>query len=279
MAVYTSEELRAVQLIELEALKEVVRVCDKLSIECFLVGGSCLGAMRHGGFIPWDDDIDVGMRREDYDRFLKEAPSILNNRFFLQTPYTDKNSAYSYAKVRVNGTMFVEYCNRKNKMHQGIYCDVFPFDNVPDDDTKNKKQFVRFTRLNYIFFYRQTPDVSCPPNSIRDHFKSIVRKVMHYSLVLFTNKERLYRSLLSTATEYNGKEQSSVACLHFPKWKGDEILLSDLYPLKSVQFEGITVKVPRNAEKYLTTHYGDWRTLPPESQQVGHKPYRVEISS
>ena len=277
MDLYTSEELRAVQLIELEALKEVIRICKELSIDCFLVGGTCLGAMRHGGFIPWDDDIDVGMRRDDYERFLKEAPALLSDRFFLQTPYTDKGSAYSYAKVRVNGTKFVEYCNRKNDMHQGIYCDLFPFDDVPDDEKKNIKQFRQFTSLNYLYYYRQTPDVSSPPKRVEEMIKSVVRKVFHWSLVLFTNKEKLLRHLLAIATEYNGKGQSAVACLHFPKRKGDTILLSDLYPLKSVQFEDVMAKIPQNADEYLKTHYGNWRTMPPESQRVGHRPYIVEF--
>ncbi len=89
--------------------------------------------MEHGGFIPWDDDVDIGMTRENYEKFLEIAPEKLKNDYFLQTRKTDKKAPYMYAKVRKNGTVFMEWNKRNLDMHHGIYIDIFPYDNVPDD--------------------------------------------------------------------------------------------------------------------------------------------------
>ena len=95
--------LRGLQLVELEILLEVDRVCRENGIEYFLDGGTAVGAVRHGGFIPWDDDVDIGMTRENYEKFLEIAPEKLKNDYFLQTRKTDKKAPYMYAKVMVPG--------------------------------------------------------------------------------------------------------------------------------------------------------------------------------
>lgn len=106
---YYGEELKKVQECELEILAEVIKVCNENSIEYFVIGGTALGAVRHSGFIPWDDDIDIGMTRDDYERFLKIAPSKLKSDLFLQYYVTEPNSPTYFAKVRKNNTQFVEY--------------------------------------------------------------------------------------------------------------------------------------------------------------------------
>ena len=122
--IYTSEELKQIQRLELECLHQMLDLCRKLEIEAFLIGGSALGAVRHGGFIPWDDDIDVGMTRVNYRRFLEQAPALLPSGYELQTPYNAKYNPYFYSKLRVDGTRFVEYSNHRNrKMHHGVYVD------------------------------------------------------------------------------------------------------------------------------------------------------------
>ena len=278
MSAYSPEELRKIQLIETEALKVIISICDRLHIEYFLIGGTCLGAIRHGGFIPWDDDIDIGMRREDYNRFLRDAPSLLSDKYFLQTPESDKESAYDYAKLRVNGTRFVEYCVRDVNMHNGIFCDIFPFDEVPDDEVENIRQFNQVKRLHRIFFYHQTPDVSCPPVTLKDRIKRYCRLAYHYLIKICINRKFLLKRITVVSTKYNGTGQSAIACLDFPSRKVEYIRLKDLYPLKQHQFETLFANVPMNTQVYLTTHYKDWKKLPPVEKRVGHRPYIVEIA-
>ena len=106
--VYSYQELVSIQETEKKALAVIMDVCATLQLKYFLIGGSALGAVRHQGFIPWDDDIDVGMLREDYQRFLQEAPALLPKGFTLQTPYNEKVNPYYYSKLRVDGTRFVQ---------------------------------------------------------------------------------------------------------------------------------------------------------------------------
>ena len=106
---YDKETLTKVHEIELELLNEFVRICDKHNLTYFLVGGTLLGAVRHSGFIPWDDDIDVGMPRVDYDKFINIAKNELKNDYLLDSVETDKNYFLPFAKILKRNTLFIEY--------------------------------------------------------------------------------------------------------------------------------------------------------------------------
>lgn len=275
--VYSSEELRKVQLMELDALLELDRICGKLSIDYFLAGGTCLGAMRHAGFIPWDDDVDVGMLRENYQRFLREAPEHLAERYVLQTPYNELRNPYGYTKMRINGTQFVEYSNRNVRMHHGVYIDIFPFDEVTDDEQENIRQFRAFRRLAKLMYYRQTPSYEHKPEGLGQYVKASVLKMIHWGLKLTVPYRPLLRKMDQTAGMYAGSGQSGYSCLYFPKRMKMAVTKKELYPLGQVRFEGVSLKIMHDPDAYLTRQYGDWRQLPPEEERVGHKPYLMDV--
>ena len=127
-----SKTLRQLQLVELKILLEIKRICELANINYFLIGGTLLGAVRHGGFIPWDDDIDIGMLRDDYNRFLDVFPQLSNKEYTLGTYNTDRGHVFSFGKIRLNGTQFREPRNEHILDNQGIYVDIFPYDNTPD---------------------------------------------------------------------------------------------------------------------------------------------------
>lgn len=273
---YTQEELKKIQSLELEALRTIISVCEKCNIEYFLIAGSVLGAIRHDGFIPWDDDIDIGMTRDNYRRFLKEAPALLPEKYYLQTPYNDKNNPYFYSKLRINGTKVVEYCNRKIDMHHGVYVDIFPLDEVPDDEQLNKAQHEKVQKLIRLFSLRQVPDISDKPITIPDKLKGIFRRLLYY-VARIIPYGYLIDKLEKEFTKYNGTEQKNFACLNYPKRETNYVLKTDLYPLTNHIFDGLMVKIPYNYDTYLKTHYKDYMKLPPEDQRFGHKPYYVEL--
>ena len=276
--IYTDEELHTIQQKELYILSKIVEICEAKSIEYFLVGGTCLGAIRHNGFIPWDDDIDIGMTRENYNKFLQAAPEVLPSEMILQTPsLKDKICPYFYTKVRLNGTKFVEYCNRNLPMPQGIYVDIFPFDEVPDDEKEAKKQWEHAQKLVKRFVYRQSPDISQKPTTLKLKFKSILRRTIHSLYRLFIPYNKLYGQLCETFECYNGTGQNTVACLNFSKFKADYLLKKDLKPLQTHNFEGKKYYVPNNCDTYLKTHYGDYMQLPPVEERFGHKPFLIEL--
>ena len=139
--IYTAEELHAIQKIEKEILQEFINACNKLNIEYIVYGGTLLGQVLYGDMIPWDDDIDVGLTRENYNRFLQEAPDILSKEYVIQSPYNEKKSPFSYTKLRKVGTKYIEKYNHKLNIEKGIYIDIYPVDNIPDSEELRKKQW------------------------------------------------------------------------------------------------------------------------------------------
>ncbi len=130
---YDDRDLRKLQLLELRILKEIDRVCRELGITYFLDSGSVLGALRHGGFIPWDDDIDLGMPRADYDRFVAEAPALLGEEYVVSTPETNPHQAALFGKVWLRGTRFATEETIEAGFDQGIFVDLLPYDALSSD--------------------------------------------------------------------------------------------------------------------------------------------------
>ena len=127
--VLSTEQLNELKKSELEIFKSFLTVCEKLNVKYYLVEGTLLGAVRHKGFIPWDDDIDVGMLREDYELFIEKATEFLPENLFLQTYITDTEYSHGFAKIRNSQTTFIESNVRDCKINHGIYIDIFPLDN------------------------------------------------------------------------------------------------------------------------------------------------------
>ena len=144
MAVIDQETLNRMHLLHLDILKEFIRICNKYELRYFLLGGSCLGTVRHQGFIPWDDDIDVGMPRPDYERFMEIAQNELPEYYFLQNSKTDPDYPLCFAKIRDSRTTFIERSVSHLNINHGIYFDIFPLDGL-----SNGSLF----ELRYKFYY------------------------------------------------------------------------------------------------------------------------------
>ena len=127
------EVLRKVRQTQLEIAREIRRVCQENDISCFLAHGTFLGAVRHGGFIPWDDDMDMGMLRSDYEKFCRIAPEKLKPEFCLQTWYTEPNYGLPFGKVMKRNTLYLENKKTRRLENNGIYVDIFPYDYAPED--------------------------------------------------------------------------------------------------------------------------------------------------
>ena len=127
---YDIERTKKIQSVLLDIMKELHKVLVDNGYVYWLSSGSALGAIRHNGFIPWDDDLDIGMPREDYNRFLKEANSILPSHLYIQHPGNEKKTHVMFAKVRMKNTLFEEEQNKNMDYPRGIYIDIFPFDSI-----------------------------------------------------------------------------------------------------------------------------------------------------
>ena len=262
--VLSEEETQSLRKIELELLQDFVSVCGQLNLRYFMVQGTLLGAVRHGGFIPWDDDIDVGMLREDYEVFLAHAQSLLPKEVFLQTHETDPEYMHCFAKLRRDGTIFMEQTQQGRNIHHGIYLDVFPFDYYPDNSIcamiyDLKKLLIRY-RIRTVY-YIPSDNTWTPVNLFRRLLKIIARLIYSTPEKAFDAQERLYASATKGKRRINnGSPWGKRECVP-SAW------LDSTVPLV---FEGHTLLGPKAYDKYLRHAYGEYMTLPPESERVPH---------
>lgn len=260
----TQEESRRLRETELEILLEIKRVCFELGIDFFIESGTLLGAVRHGGFIPWDDDIDIGMLRGDYERFLAEGQALLGEGYFLDCPATNPSSLVSFAKVRKRGTLLLESVSADQEGCQGIWVDILPWDYVDGDPALFARMQDRWLPRRKLSILRDVPSAAsyAPPA------KKILRKLAHWaSCVLPAQRCREAFEGVAVPPREDGKV--SVTCLHYFT-KLPNIRYSDAFPLITVGFEGHEMPAFRCWEDYLKQVYGDWRTPPPEEKRFGH---------
>lgn len=263
--------IKQVQAIELEILIEVDRICREYNIPYFLDSGTALGAVRHGGFIPWDDDIDIGMLRPDYERFVSIAQSQLGSEYFLQTYHTD-GAPIMFAKVHRLDTEFVEYRLRKLPIHKGIFIDIFPYDFLPEGD-QTWKHIKACADLYKKFQFRLIPDRTLRPDgSLSWYPKALMRRMTHWAH-RYISPQKIVEQMEQEFTKY--PESHLVTC---HSWGGTYLFdLSDIFPLSEIEFEGHSFSAAGNIHNFLTELYGDYMTLPPESERVGHRPYRLSV--
>jgi lipopolysaccharide cholinephosphotransferase len=147
--------IKKLHIIELAMLGEFIRICQKYSLRYYLIGGSALGAVRHSGFIPWDDDIDIGMPRVDYEKFLSVAQAELDADLFLQTHKTDPAYPFSFAKIRNSKTTFIQSDSSHLQMNHGVYIDIFPLDGYPSSKLSRRLTKIIINLCNAAIFRGQ----------------------------------------------------------------------------------------------------------------------------
>ena len=269
-------DLSKIKEVELDILKELKRICEKNDIDYFLDSGTALGAVRHKGFIPWDDDIDVGMKRADYDRFLEACKNDLKPEYFLQTRESDKNAPLNFAKLRKNKTTFLEWNKRNLDMHHGIYIDIFPYDKLPHEEDKKAEFLKKCTKLNTGFLLRTIPDRSDHPRkSLPWLLKAFAKRMIYYALRIMPVSS-YYEKMQEEFTRYNylPDEESEFFTPCFPKYV---YKYETLYPTKKLLFEDDYFNAPNDVDTYLKTLYSDYMTLPPENERLGHRPVKVSF--
>lgn len=257
------------QKCQFDIFKKTIEILDQNNLKYYLIGGSLLGAVRHKGFIPWDDDIDIGMPRDDYEKFAKIANEILPKELFYQDKKTDKEYPYNFAKIRKNGTLFVQKPVERFNMNQGVYIDVFPLDGSKDSLKKQASYAKKCIRINYISIAKALID--------SETTQSFQRKVIVFILNVlnkFIGQKNIDKMLYKTMTKYSfynskyignligvGKEREVFSKLDY---------FSNEKKYSLVEFEGLMVKGPINPDAVLKHNYGDYMKFPPEEKRVSH---------
>lgn len=259
-------KLTRVQEILLGYLLEIDRICKKYDIQYFLAGGTLLGAIRHHGFIPWDDDADVMMLREDYDRFLEVAPRELPDHIFLQLPTTEKGNYNPFTKLRIDNTMFAtQFTGKFMDMHNGIFFDILAHDKTGNRKWSQKLHLM-VTMLTRSVVFNKWGDTDIKSGGKHpwickfvDRAKYLVPMPLalwaqNHALQFFKNRPSSYL--------YDGMGRNLKRGAFPKKWLDEAIY---------VDFEGYQFPVPREYDKYLTYLYGDYmQMIPVSSRRTSH---------
>lgn len=258
--------LRALQLVELEGLMEIDRICRKYGIEYSLGGGTCLGRVRHGGFIPWDDDIDVDMTVENYDRFMEVAPGEIDeNRFFLRCKSTDPNHYRTAAKLEIKDTI-LEFGGWKNaKKKAGIFVDIFRVNYLPDDEKLRRKIAHRLYMIHGVENYRMLRGNTIALRENYNLFWWFVSEFMPIKWIMKWDEKLVDKYGRNKTGWLIGDSLASGDYAGYPSDGTDEY--------EDVVFEGKKVRDKKHADEFLATLYGDnyneW--LPPVKRISNHK--------
>lgn len=250
--------LRELQLFEFQMLKDVVKVCEENDIDYILACGSLLGAVRHGGFIPWDDDIDLYMTPKNYKRFLKIGQRELGDRYFVQNWKTEKNYPFLWTQIRANGTTSMPKKYSRVNMHWGICIDIFPVVGYYESGFRKKIQNMTFG-LSQSLLSKEFAEAMNERISGKQRFIN----ALPYTL---------RRVICFIIQPFYMVDPSSCkkACV---LWYiiSDFFTSSLLSEIAPITFEGEEFKTFKNYSQYLSEIYGDYMTLPPEEKRTGHE--------
>ncbi len=261
MKAITLEEAKKIQL---DILLNVSEFCDKHGLQYFLGYGTLLGAVRHKGFIPWDDDIDIYMPRSDYDKLLE----IYNNEntdknYRLVAPF-DKEAKHTMAKLMDCRTVKLE-ANMKYDTYLGVDIDVFPLDGTPTKENEYDKWYKKLIRVYTKYLYSsQVIMKGCFRHNLKvlvfKPFCAPFKKAKKY----LYKAEELHALYPYESSEYVGSIEN------FCVGKGSRASKAAFDEVVLLEFEGYKFKAPKGYHEVLTNLYGDYMQLPPESKRVTH---------
>lgn len=269
--------LRELQFIELDIFKKVQEVCDKHHLTYYALGGTLLGAVRHKGIIPWDDDIDIGLPRPDYERFIKIASQELNMPYEVVC-IQNNNSEYYYYYARVvnRDIRLMRHLTEKDTVINA-WIDVFPLDGVPEKEEEFDRWYKKAYRLKrklefsqFMYFYNVvSPEgiISNRNRTIKTIGKKIIQSTRIYKLI---DTQKTWNQLDKTLKAY--RYEASSRLFNFCGFWGIKELFPKEYYGEGVmyQFEDTTIRGPVNYDAVLTQMYGDYMTPPKDSDKEHH---------
>lgn len=269
------ETLRRLQLTELRILEAIDDVCASHGIEYFLDSGTALGAVRHSGFIPWDDDIDVGMPRADYERFIALPTDALPEGISIHTYDNTPGFAALFAKVYADGTSFETAETREAGCPQGIFVDVFPYDELPSDEgqrTRRLAEAKKWQRMSYLY---HAGSVTVPFGGALGACARAACRIAHVLVRAAFSREKIaqrFRAATGPAPDPSGE------CVTYAYPEVGPFPKEVLFPTARCTFEGRDFPVPHDAVRYLEIAYGStWNELPPVEERRTHAPLRIDF--
>lgn len=275
---YDSETLHRLQQVELEILKDFMDLCDRHGLMYFGIAGTGIGAKRHGGFIPWDDDIDVAMPRKDFEKFLKYAKKELSDRYIPLNAAYDSRFPMMTTRLMKKGTLFIEEALKDAGCPCGIFLDLYVLDNVADGKLAYELQSWEAWFWSKLLVLRCMPKPFLFQTGWRARLIWAICGMVHRSMkLLHISPDWLRRRCEKVCRRYENRKTRRMAFLPdtSPYW--NVIDKTKLLPLRRLPFEHLQLYFANNMEELLTRQYGAYMELPPVEKRKTHYPYRLEF--
>jgi lipopolysaccharide cholinephosphotransferase len=275
-------ELQNLKTVLLEIMDDFLAVCRKHGLTVMMRSGTLLGAVRHEGFIPWDDDLDFMMPRSDYDRFLEVFEKELGKNYVVQTPRTDSNACFGFMKIRRKATAFVEVETAGLPIHQGVFLDVFPLENAPDSRIGRYFHGIgcmmlkQITTATAIYRFPSRPMKTLRKHSWKLHLVLTLREAMGF-LFSFRSIGWWNRSTENLCTKYRDRPSDFLVAPYGGKKYFGEVYPVDFFsPTTQLLFEGRQLPAPAKWDQWLKSRYGQYMEVPPPEKREVH--WVAEIS-
>lgn len=254
---YVDERRKKIWAIVLDILIQFDSICRRHNLKYFMAFGALLGAIRHKGYIPWDDDLDVCMPRKDYERFVKYARTELKEPYFLQIPGEDYGYYFAFTKIRNSNTTCISESFRYERFNQGIALDIFVLDNFKEDDLAGY-----FNKLNNLILENSA-------NMRRSNPHPSVADIERMNSYVKRNPQTVFDEIEEMSTKYNTEICEMCIVSGLTVYKPQKILFkwSDVADLVDCDFYGYKFLIPADYDSVLKTTYGDYMKYPPLEQR------------
>lgn len=260
---YPGDSLERLQKVTCDILKIIDGICKDNDIEYIVVAGTCLGAVRHQGFIPWDDDIDVAMPYSEWLRFIKIAQTKLPEGYSLHTPLNTEGFSTLWAKIYKDNTRYLASSAVQTGCKQGIFVDVFPYielDKDPKVAAKTRKKAILCQRKLYLHYIAHP---LIPKNASFRKLKDFACMVIHYTIARAWTPERMVKQIKPYLVPKNPSNTwINLGSADVAAFDGEW-----LFPAKEMKFEDFSVMAPNNPDPYLRADYGDYMQIPSEEDK------------
>ena len=271
--IYQEDTLKKLKETELEILKYFVRICDENHIDYYMYAGSLLGTIRHQGFIPWDDDIDVMMFRKDYEKFVEAFEKKKSEQFYLVSTENEKDYFLYIPKLMMRGTRFKEWWGDQADFESGIYIDIFILEGLPEKRFRQKMHILKTRILMRMVSIAQLKFKGYPKR-----IQLVVNLLHGLFRAIHLSPNYLKQKTIKVLKKYDAKNSKQCYCVStvpYPPFFGKD----DFIPGKKGTFEGMTVRIPNNYDRLLQIFYGDYMKLPPESERKNHRTSEINFGT
>lgn len=258
---------------QMELLDNLDRICHKYGIKYFADSGTLIGAIRHKGYIPWDDDIDIVMKRADYNKFLEIAPKEFKKPIFVQTIYNDDGYFRTHAQMRNSNTTAILESEKdfNYKFNQGIFIDIFPLDEIPDNALLFKLQVFRLKVLKFIILFGYQKNKIESGKKIKNIIlKTRIIPIICKWIVKIFGIKKIFKKFEKIASKYNGKGNKRISYLALSLGMKKNLWnISCFSSVERVKFENMMIDIPSGYDERLKTEYGDYMVFKKE-QPTSH---------